>query len=286
MKFNNRKKIFFIVEIGINHNGDIKIGKEMIKEAKFSGADAVKFQKRDIDLVYDKETLSSKRESPWGDTFRHQKEGIEFGLKEYKQIDEYCRSRDIEWFASAWDLNSLDFLKQFKLKYNKIASPMIIDKKFLEEVAKQGKHTFISTGMSDFKIIDEAVQIFRKNKCSFELMHCISKYPFDDFKANLNMINVLKKRYGCNVGYSGHEKGGLAISYAASVLGISSLERHFTLDRNMYGTDQTASITPPTLKQLIGGIRKIEMALEGSKDKVILEEEKSVAEKLRAHIKK
>ena len=286
MKFNNRKKIFFIVEIGINHNGDIKIAKEMIKEAKFSGADAVKFQKRDIDLVYDKETLSSKRESPWGDTFRHQKEGIEFGLKEYKQIDEYCRSLDIEWFASAWDLNSLDFLKQFKLKYTKIASPMIIDKKFLEEVAKQGKHTFISTGMSDFKIIDEAVQIFRKNKCSFELMHCISKYPFDDSKANLNMINVLKKRYGCNVGYSGHEKGGLAISYAASALGISSLERHFTLDRNMYGTDQTASITPPTLKQLIGGIRKIEMALEGSKDKVILEEEKSVAEKLRAHIKK
>jgi len=286
MKFSNRKKIFLIVEIGINHNGDIKIAKEMIKEAKFSGADAVKFQKRDINLVYDKETLSSKRESPWGDTFRHQKEGIEFDLKEYKQIDDYCRSLDIEWFASAWDLNSLDFLKQFKLKYNKIASAMIIDKKFLEEVAKQGKYTFISTGMSDFKIIDEAVQIFKKNKCSFELMHCISKYPFDDSKANLNMINVFKKRYGCNVGYSGHEKGGLAISYAASALGISSLERHFTLDRNMYGSDQAASITPPTLKQLIGGIRKIEMALEGSKDKVILEEEKPVAEKLRAHINK
>ena len=166
---------------------------------------------------------------------------------------------------------SLHFLKQYKLKYNKIASAMIIDKKFLDAVAKQGRHTFISTGMSNFKIIDEAVQIFKKNKCSFELMHCISKYPFDDSIANLNMINVLKKRYNCNVGYSGHEKGGLAISYAASALGISSLERHFTLDRNMYGTDQTASITPPTLKQLIGGIRKIEVALEGSKDKVILE---------------
>ena len=276
---------FIISEIGINHNGDAKIAKEMIKESKLCGVDAVKFQKRDIDLVYDKETLSSKRESPWGDTHRHQKEGIEFGLKEYKQIDEYCSSLDIEWFASAWDLNSLDFLKQFKLKYNKIASAMVIDKKFLEEVAKQGKHTFISTGMSNFKMIDEAVQIFKKNDCSFELMHCISKYPFDDVTANLNMINVLKKRYDCNVGYSGHEKGGLAISYAASTLGISSLERHFTLDRNMHGSDQAASITSPTFKQLVGGIRKIEIALEGSKDKVILEEEKSVAKKLRAHIK-
>ena len=276
---------FIISEIGINHNGDAKIAKKMIKESKLCGVDAVKFQKRDIDLVYDKETLSSKRESPWGDTYRHQKEGIEFGLKEYKQIDEYCRSLDIEWFASAWDLNSLDFLKQFELKYNKIASAMIIDKKFLEEVAKQGKHTFISTGMSNFKMIDEAVQIFKKNDCSFELMHCISKYPFDDVIANLNMINVLKKRYDCNVGYSGHEKGGLAISYAASALGISSLERHFTLDRNMYGSDQAASIVPPTFKQLIGGIKKIEMALEGSKDKVILEEEKSIAKKLRVHIK-
>lgn len=278
-------KTFIIAEVGINHNGDIKIAKEIIKESKLCGVDAVKFQKRDIDLVYDKETLSSKRESPWGSTFRHQKEGIEFGLEEYKQIDEYSKSLNIEWFASAWDLNSLDFLKQFKLKYNKIASAMIIDKKFLDAVAKQGRHTFISTGMSNFKIIDEAVQIFKKNKCSFELMHCISKYPFDDVQANLNMINVLKKRYDCNVGYSGHEKGGLAISYAASALGISSLERHFTLDRTMYGTDQSASLTPPTLKALIGGVRKIELALQGNKDKIILEEEKSVAKKLRAHIK-
>ena len=278
-------KIFIISEIGINHNGDLELAKRMIKESKLCGADAVKFQKRDLSLVFDKETLDSRRETPWGTTVRQYKERIEFGLKEYKQINEYCRSLDINWFASAWDLNSLDFLKQFKLKYNKIASAMIIDKKLLEAVAKEGKHTFISTGMSNFKIIDEAVQIFKKNKCSFELMHCISNYPFDDQIANLNMINVFKKRYGCNVGYSGHEKGGLAISYAASALGISSLERHFTLDRNMYGTDQAASITPPTLKQLIGGIRKIEMALEGSKDKVILEEEKSVAKKLRAHIK-
>ena len=216
---------------------------------------------------------------------KDQKNGLEFNKDQYLEIDEYCKKKNIEWFASAWDLNSLDFLKQFKLKYNKIASAMIIDKKFLDAVAKQGKHTFISTGMSNFKIIDEAVQIFKKNKCSFELMHCISKYPFDDVQANLNMINVLKKRYDCNVGYSGHEKGGLAISYAASALGISSLERHFTLDRTMYGTDQSASLAPPTLKELIGGIRKIELAIQGSKDKIILEEEKPVAKKLRAHIK-
>ena len=281
-----RKKTFLIAEGGINHNGSLENAKKLVLLAKKYQFDTVKFQKRDLDMVFDKETLSSKKESPWGTTYRQYKEKIEFGLQEYKQIDEHCRSLDIVWLASAWDLNSLHFLKQFKLKYNKIASAMIIDKKFLEEVAKQGKHTFISTGMSDFKIIDEAVQIFRRNECSFELMHCISKYPFDDSIANLNMINVLKKRYDCNVGYSGHEKGGLAISYAASALGISSLERHFTIDRNMYGSDQVASITPPTLKQLVGGIRKIEMALEGSKDKVILEEEKSVAEKLRAHIKK
>ena len=279
------KKIFIISEIGINHNGNIKIAEDMIKESKLCGVDAVKFQKRDIDLVYDKETLSSMRESPWGNTFRQQKEGIEFGLKEYKHIDQYCRSLDMQWFASAWDLNSLEFLKQFNLKYNKIASAMIIDKKFLEEVARQKKHTFVSTGMSDFRMIDETVQIFRKNKCSFELMHCISKYPFEDITANLNMIDILKKRYDCDVGYSGHEKGGLAISYAASAMGITCLERHFTLDRNMYGTDQSASITPPTLQELIGGIRKIELALQGNKDKIILEEEKSVAKKLRAHIK-
>lgn len=278
-------KIAIISEIGINHNGDVSIAKDMIKESKLCGADLVKFQKRDINLVYSKEMLASKRESPWGTTFRQQKEGLEFGEKDYEEIDNYCKSLDIDWFASAWDLNSLEFLKKFKSKFNKIASAMIIDHNFLNEVAKENKHTFISTGMSDFKIIEKAVEIFRKHDCSFELMHCISTYPFEDTKANLNMIKVLKQKFNCNVGYSGHEKGGLAISYAAASLGISSLERHFTLDRTMYGSDQAASITPPTFKELVGGVRKIELALTGSNEKKILEEEIEVAKKLRAHIK-
>ena len=278
-------KIAIISEIGINHNGDVSIAKDMIKESKLCGADLVKFQKRDINLVYSKEMLASKRESPWGTTFRQQKEGLEFGEKDYEEIDNYCKSLDIDWFASAWDLNSLEFLKKFKSKFNKIASAMIIDHNFLNEVAKENKHTFISTGMSDFKMIEKAVEIFRKHDCSFELMHCISTYPFEDTKANLNMIKVLKQKFNCNVGYSGHEKGGLAISYAAASLGISSLERHFTLDRTMYGSDQAASITPPTFKELVGGIRKIELALVGNDEKKILEEEIEVAKKLRAHIK-
>jgi N-acetylneuraminate synthase len=277
-------QIVIISEIGINHNGDLSVAKEMIKESKDCGANVVKFQKRDINLVYNKKMLETKRESPWGTTFKEQKEGLEFGEKEYREIDNFCKSLGIEWFASAWDLNSLNFLKKFDLKFNKIASAMIIDQNFLNEVAKEKKYTFISTGMTDFKMIENAVNIFKKNDCPFELMHCISKYPFEDTKANLNMIKILRNKFNCNVGYSGHESGGLAISYAAATLGISSLERHFTLDRTMYGSDQAASITPPTFKELVGGIRKIELALVGNNEKKILNEEIEVAKKLRAHI--
>ena len=174
----------------------------------------------------------------------------EVRIVKYKEIDNYCKSKKIEWFASAWDQNSLKFLENFNLKYNKIASAMIVDEKFLEKVAEQKKHTFISTGMSSFKEIDKAVEIFERLNCKFELMHTISAYPFDDELASLNFIQVMKDRYKCKVGYSGHERGGLAISYAAVALGASSLERHFTLDRTMYGTDQSASIAPVSYKHL------------------------------------
>ena len=219
-----------------------------------------------------------------GKTTREQKLGLEFEKKEYDEIDKYCREVGIDWFASAWDLNSLKFLKSYNKKYNKIASAMIVDLAFLDAVAKQKKHTFISTGMCTFTDIDEAVNIFKKNNCSFELMHCISAYPFDDTKANLNMIDILKKRYNCNVGYSGHEKGGQAISFAAAAMGITSLERHFTLDRTMYGSDQAASITPQGFKHLITGVRVIEKAIQGPVDKKIIPEEVAVAKKLRAHL--
>ena len=276
--------IFVISEIGINHNGDIQLAKQMIQESKNCGADAVKFQKRDIDLVYDKKLLNEYRESPWGKTQRAQKQGLEFEEKDYVEIDRFCKKVGISWFASAWDINSLKFLDKFDLKYHKIASAMIVDQNLLREVAKRKKHTFISTGMSNIDDIDLAVKIFTENNCSFELMHCISKYPFDDKLANLNLISELRKKFNCNVGYSGHERGGLAISYAAAALGITSLERHFTLNRTMYGSDQAASIEPKTFKELIGGVRKIEQAMKADKVKKILEEEIPVAKKLRAHI--
>tara|TARA_X000000950_G_C13861744_1_gene639000 strand:- start:396 stop:1238 length:843 start_codon:yes stop_codon:yes gene_type:complete len=277
--------IKIISEIGINHNGDLNLAKKMIDESKNSGADLVKFQKREIDLVYSKEILDQKRESPWGTTNRDQKIGLEFGEKEYDQIDNYCKKINIKWFASAWDLKSLEFLKKYNLEFNKIASAMIIDKNFLEKVAEEKKYTFISTGMSTMKNIEEAVKIFRKKNCPFELMHCVSAYPFDDTKASLNLIQVLKNTFKCKVGYSGHEKGGLAISCAAAALGISSLERHFTIDRTMYGSDQSASLTAKGFKELVGSVRKIEKALKGEETKTILDIEEPVANKLRAHIK-
>ena len=277
---------FIIAEIGINHNGNLDIAKRMIDEASDAGADSVKFQKRDIDLVYSKEMLSEKRESPWGNTQRDQKTGLEFNEKEYKEIDDYCKKRKIPWFASAWDKNSIKFLEKFDLKYNKIASAMIVDKNFLKIVAKQKKYTFISTGMSTFKDIDNAVNIFNKENCQYELMHTISAYPFDDKMASLNLINVLRERYNCKVGYSGHEKGGYAISHAAVALGATSLERHITLDRTMYGSDQAASITTKGFRELIGGIRSIEEAIDKKNNKKeLLKIEIPVAKKLRAHIK-
>jgi len=274
--------IFIIAEIGINHNGDVGIAKQLIDVAKDAGADAVKFQKRTIDLVYPKELLDLPRESPWGKTQRAQKEGLEFGLAQYQEIDAYCKKKGIEWFASAWDIESQKFLRQFACKYNKIASPMIVYEDLLREVASEKKHTFISTGMTEFDQIDHAVEIFRNAFCPFELMHCVSTYPMDDEDANLNCIKTLRDRYQCNMGYSGHEVG-LAVSYAAAALGITSLERHITLDRAMYGSDQAASVEPGGFRQLVGAIRKIEKAM-GNGNRVINDKEIPIAKKLRAHI--
>ena len=281
----NSNKILIIAEIGINHNGDIELAKKMISSAKECGADIVKFQKRDINLVYSAEFLKEERKSPWGTTQLDQKKGLEFSVEEYEVIKNYCEEVNIEWFASAWDLNSLVFLDQYNLKYNKIASAMIVDEQFLNEVAKRKKHTFISTGMSSEEHIDKAVEIFRKNECSFELMHCVSVYPFESEHANLQLINIMKKKYNCNVGYSGHEKSGLAVSYAASALGITSLERHFTTDRTLYGSDQAASIATEGFARLVGGVREIEKAFSQVQKKEILEIEKPVAKKLREHLK-
>tara|TARA_Y100000768_G_scaffold388180_1_gene382643 strand:+ start:57 stop:947 length:891 start_codon:yes stop_codon:yes gene_type:complete len=278
-------KPYLIAEIGINHNGNINVAKQLIQNAKDCGFHSVKFQKRTIDIVYDKKTLDTPRESPWGKTTREQKIGLEFDYLEYDEIDRYCKELKIEWFASAWDIKSLEFLSNYNLKYNKIASAMIVDNEFLKEVAKQNKHTFISTGMSTKEDIENAISIFKKNKCSFELMHCVSTYPMKVEDANLLTINQLKSEYNCNIGYSGHENG-VVISLAAVMLGITSLERHITLDRTMYGSDQAASLELSGMKNLCESINKIISSLGEPSLGKIIDDELPIAEKLRAHIKK
>lgn len=274
--------IFIIAEIGINHNGSLDIAKQLIDVAKDGGADAVKFQKRTINLVYSKELLDSPRASPWGTTQREQKEGLEFGADQYWEIDHYCREKGIDWFASAWDRKSQEFLRQFNLRYNKIASAMLVCEPLLRMVAEEKKHTFISTGMSKAADIDRVVTIFKKAVCPFELMHCVSTYPMVDEDANLNRIINLRERYGCNVGYSGHEVG-LAVSYAAAALGITSLERHITLNRAMYGSDQAASVEPNGFRMLVGAVRKIEKAM-GDGTLEMNPKEVPHSMKLRAHL--
>ena len=276
--------IFIVAEIGINHNGDMSICKELIDVAAESGCDAVKFQKRDINQVYTQEFLDSPRESQWGTTQREQKLGLEFSADEYQEIEDYCKEKGLEWFASAWDINSQKFLRQFNSKYNKVASAMIVHTDLLKEIASEGKHTFISTGMTTYDDIQTAVDIFREADCSFELMHTVSTYPMKDEDANLNMIKTLREKFDCNVGYSGHEVG-LAVSYAAAALGITSLERHITLDRSMYGSDQSASVEPSGYRQLVGAVRKIELAM-GDGIKKTIEAEVPIAANLRQHLYK
>ena len=275
--------IFFVAEIGINHNGDMKICKQLIDLAVNAGCDAVKFQKREIEAVYSKEFLESFRDSPWGKTQRDQKMGLEFNKEEYQEIDDYCKKMNINWFASAWDLKSQSFLRQFNCKYNKIASAMLVNLELLKMVSEEKKHTFISTGLSSIDDIEKAVNIFRKNNCPFELMHCVSTYPMKASDANLKTIIALREKFKCKVGYSGHETG-LAVSYAAAALGATSIERHITLDRAMYGSDQAASLAPPGLRKIVPELRKIELAL-GDGVKGILKEEVLIAKKLREHLK-
>lgn len=270
---------FMIAEIGINHNGDISLAKQLIDMAKRCGCDAVKFQKRTIDIVYSKEFLDSPRESPWGTTQRAQKEALEFGKEEYDIIDDYCRQQKIDWFASAWDTESQLFLRQYNLKHNKVASPMLTHISLLETISEERRHTFISTGMSSYPDIDKAVDIFRKHKCPFTLMHCQSTYPAKDEDLNLSCITTLRERYGCHVGYSGHEVSPMPSIVAAS-LGAVAIERHITLDRAMYGSDQAASLEVRGLQILVGVVKRIPLYL-GDGLKKVSQEERSLADKLR-----
>ena len=271
--------VFIIAEIGINHNGDISTAKKIIDGAVFAGCNAVKFQKRTVEKVYTKEELDKPRESPWGNTNRELKLRLEFTKKEYDEINTYCKKKGIDWFASAWDTESQEFLSQYNLKYNKIASPLLTHKELLEMVAEEKKYTFISTGMSTMEEIERAVQISRKTKCPFELMHCNSTYPMKDSEANLKMIPVLRKRFDCRVGYSGHEVG-LITTCAAVSLGATSVERHITLDRAAYGSDQAASVEITGFRRLVDYIRTIEAAL-GDGVKRLNSAEEKIKRKLR-----
>lgn len=271
--------VFIIAEVGINHNGDINIAKRLIDGAVFAKADAFKFQKRTVEKVYSKEELDKYRESPWGTTTRDQKLGLEFGKEEYDEIDRYCKEKRITWFASAWDTESQEFLRQYDLKYNKIASAMVTHRELLEMVAEEKKHTFISTGMSTIEEIAKAVKIFRDASCPFELMHCNATYPMKDEDANLKVIPVLREKFNCKVGYSGHEVG-LITTCAAAALGATSIERHITLDRAMYGSDQAASVEVLGFYRLVRYIRTIEKALGDSK-KVVTPAEEKVKNELR-----
>ena len=260
--------IIIISEVGINHNGDMKVCKDLIDLSVEAGCDAVKFQARTVEKIYTKEILDSKRDSPWGTTTREQKNGLELSEKDYKIIDKYCKKKKIDWFLSCWDIDSQIRMRKFKTKYNKIASAMLTHTKLLHKVAEEKKHTFISTGMSTMKDITKAVKIFRSYKCPFELMHSHSAYPMEATEANLQLIPFLKKKFKCDVGYSGHEKGSYLICDIAVALGATSIERHITLDRTMYGSDQAASLEFNALKRMVRDVKLVQKIMGDGKKRI------------------
>ncbi len=273
------ERVFVIAEIGINHNGDLAIAKSLIDAAQAAGCDAVKFQKRDIDIVYAPELLAQPRQSPWGTTQREQKQGLEFGQAEYDEIDRYCRELGIAWFASAWDVSSLEFLRRYRLGYNKVASAMLTHRAFVEAVAAEQKLTFASTGMCTLEEVDAAMAVFSRHACPVVLMHTVSTYPTAPTELNLAAIETLRQRYGVPVGYSGHE-AAVEPSVVAAMLGAVAVERHITLDRAMYGSDQSASLEPDELSDLVARLRALP-AMFGDGEKRVSAGEAAVAAKLR-----
>jgi len=268
---------FVVAEIGINHNGDIDIAKKLLSAAMLAGCDAVKFQKRTIDVVYSPEELARPRESPFGTTNGDLKHGLEFGIEDYRTLDEYCSSHKILWYASCWDEGSFDFIEQFNPVCYKIASASLTDDSLLHHHRQTKRPIILSTGMSTLEQIDHAVNILGSK--DLILLHCNSTYPAKDEELSLKTIATLKERYQVPVGYSAHEVG-LATTVAASVLGACMIERHITLDRAMWGSDQSASVEPYGLMRLIRDIHAIEKAM-GDGTKRIYESEIPIMNKLR-----
>jgi len=269
---------FVVAEIGINHNGDIEIAKRLIDAATEAGADAVKFQKRTVDAVYSAEELARQRESPFGTTNGDLKRGLEFGIKEYAEIDEYCKAKGMLWTASCWDEESVDFVEQFNPPYYKIASASLTDDKLLRHHRAKGRPVVLSTGMSSMQQIRHAVEVLGGTD-NLILLHCTSTYPSRPEELNLRVINMLRAEFDCPIGYSGHEVG-LQTTLAAVMLGACMVERHITLDRSMWGSDQSASVEPQGFQRLVRDIRVSEMAL-GDGVKRVYESEKPIMAKLR-----
>jgi N-acetylneuraminate synthase len=276
-KIGNGNPCYIVAEIGINHNGDINIAKKLIDLAAFGGCDAVKFQKRTIDVVYTSEELAKPRESPFGETNGDLKYGLEFGLDEYREIDNYCKGKKITWFASCWDEDSVDFIAQFDVPCYKIASASLTDDNLLRYTKAKGKPIIMSTGMSTLDQIDHAVDVLGKD--GLIILHTTSTYPAFYEELNLSVIPALKKRYDVPVGYSGHETG-IASSSAAVALGACVVERHITLDRAMWGSDQAASLGPSGIIKMVNEIRLVESSL-GDGIKRVVEREEPIIKKLR-----
>ena len=273
----DRQPAYVIAEIGINHNGSIELAKKLTNIAYSAGCDAVKFQKRTIDIVYTPDELAKPRESPFGETNGDLKRGLEFSAEQYATIDQYCKTIGITWFASCWDEPSVDIIDAFDPPCYKIASAAITDENLLRHAAAKGKPILMSTGMSTLAQIDRAVEILGVDH--LVLFHTCSTYPSSYKDLNLKVISTLKDRYSVPVGYSGHETG-LASSSAAVALGACAIERHITLDRAMWGSDQAASLEPNGINKLVRDIRLVEEAL-GSPEKVLLPCEEPMVAKLR-----
>lgn len=269
--------VYIIAEIGINHNGDLSIAKQLIDAAADCGCDAVKFQKRTVDVVYTAEELAKPRENPFGPTNGDLKRGLEFGAKEYKEIDRYCKEKGLHWFASCWDEDSVDFMEQFGPPCYKIASASLTDDGLLKHHKKYKRPVILSTGMSDMKLIEHAVDVLGKK--DLILLHCTSTYPSQPEEINLEGMRSLNQEFKVPVGYSGHEVG-LAPSFASAVLGACVVERHITLDRAMWGSDQAASVEPQGMKRLVRDIRELEKILGDGVIK-IYDSEKPIISKLR-----
>jgi len=268
---------FIIAEIGINHNGDIQTAFQLIDAAVNAGCQAVKFQKRTIDLVYRAEELAQPRENPFGPTNGDLKRGLEFGIEEYRMIDDYCRKKDILWFASSWDKKSIDFMDRFDPPCHKIASACLTHDDLLMHFRDTGRPLILSTGMSTMEQIRHAVKLIGNNNTI--LLHTISTYPSKVETLNLSVIKTLKYEFDCPIGYSGHEVG-LQTTVAAVALGACIIERHLTLDRSMWGSDQAASIEPHGFARLVRDIRSVEAAL-GDGVKRVHEDEIPIMRKLR-----